>query len=70
MDKHLKLLNDSLQQAHIAMRELQQARPMDPRFVRFNRLLWVVSHCVDAAAAASIDLTAELVHLRDHGVNL
>lgn len=70
MEKHAKLLSDSLEQARIAINELQQARPNDPRLTKLNHKLWTVKHCIDGACSASVDVVAELAHLKDSGVNL
>lgn len=70
MDKHAKLLSDSLYQAHLAVSELQNSRPNDPMCARLNNVLWIVRHATDAAAAASVILEAELASLKDSGVKL
>lgn len=70
MEKHAKLLRESLYQAHLAISELQNARPNDPRLTRLHNALWIVRHAVDAASAAGLILDGELVHLKDQGVNL
>ena len=70
MDKHAKLLIDSLEQARLALHELQMARPNDPRLLKLNHKLWTVKHCVDGACSAVVDVSAELAHLKDSGVKL
>lgn len=70
MEKHLHLLTESLEQARLALHELQMARPNDPRLLKLNHHLWTVKHGVDGAASALVDVAAELAHLKDLRVNL
>lgn len=70
MDKHFELLVDSMEQAHLAIMELQQAHAMDPRCLALHRHLWIVRHAVDAARGALLDVGSEMAKLRDAGVKL
>lgn len=70
MEKHLHLLTESLEQARLALHELQMARPNDPRCIKLNHHLWTVKHGVDAASSALVDAAGELARLKDSGVKL
>lgn len=70
MEKHHRLLEESLDQCVLALHELMTARANDPVFSSLARKLWIVRHAIDAARYATIETRAELARLKDQGVKL
>lgn len=50
--------------------ELQKEHANNPVFLAFHRHLWIVRHSLNAARAASVDVSAEASKLRSQGVKI
>jgi len=67
MEQDLEILIATLERASQAVHELVMARPADPRFVKFNRHVYIVNDCIRAVRGAMLDVSGELSVLRDKG---